>query len=104
MLSTTGCYTERTFVESFQEQYCPALFTCYDTLEADCDEVRCLFADERTCDTTVAGWYADGAGACADGERFDAGEARACLDDLQRFDCVELTAGRLPPSCDATCQ
>lgn len=99
-----GCYTERDFVDALQAEYCPALFTCYANLEADCGSVQCLYTDEATCADAVAGWYADDAGACSDGERFVPSEASACVDDLARFDCVELTAGRLPASCSAACE
>lgn len=103
LFTAAGCYSEKVFIEELPPAYCEALFTCYDNLEADCTEVLCLYEDEAACTDTVTSWYADGAGACADGERFVSGEGRSCLDDLARFDCVELTAGKLPPSCSRAC-
>jgi hypothetical protein len=99
----TGCYSQRTFTEELPAAYCEALFACYDRLEADCGEVACLYADEKSCKQEIGSFYKDDAGACAQGERFDAGEASQCIDDLGGASCEGLTAGALPKPCGLTC-
>jgi hypothetical protein len=104
LLSAASCYSERAFIDELPASYCSALFKCYSNFEADCETILCLHPDEATCEDTLTSWYEEDAGACGEDQRFSGAEGQSCLSDLARFDCVALTAGDLPPSCNRACE
>lgn len=100
----TGCYSEKDFVADLQLVYCDALFSCYDELDADCDVLTCLYRDEAACEDTLAGYYVDDRGACAEDASFRPDEGLNCVSALQTFDCARMVSGEFPPSCERACE
>ena len=100
---STGCYSEKDFVDDLQRVYCDALFACYDELDADCSVLTCLYTDEAACEDTLAGYYADDRGACAEDQPFVPNEGLTCISALQNFECTRMVSGAFPPSCERSC-
>ena len=100
---TGGCYGEKDFVDDLQRVYCDALFACYDELNADCEVLTCLYADQSDCEATLAGYYEDDRGACDDDSTFVPNEGLTCISALQTFDCPRMVSGEFPPSCERAC-
>ena len=102
-LILTGCYSEAEFVAELQSSYCPSLFSCYETLEANCTEIQCLYATQADCQDDWDAAYADDQGACTDTERFSAEYAALCIEKLASFDCTRLANKELPSACSQVC-
>lgn len=98
-----GCYSEPEFVAELQSMYCPALFSCYETLEADCTEIQCLYANEADCQDDWDAAYANDQGACTDEETYSAEYAALCIEKLESFDCTRLANKELPSACSQVC-
>ncbi len=104
LLTLLACYGEHAFIEDLAAEYCPALFTCYEILEADCSTVQCLYPNKAACDADMDSRFEGGTGACRDGERFVGSSGEACIADLATLDCTEMASGKLPRSCNDACQ
>ena len=101
--ASSGCYSENDFIADLQLVYCEALFACYDELNADCDVLTCLYADQGACEDTLAGYYEDDRGACDSGSDFVPNEGLTCVSALQQFDCSRMVSSEFPASCERAC-